>query len=267
MHWGWGDAMEPHHASRAFTDLDLLAIEAQMSLDDRGRLPGTSGIQISVANDGHLLFVGSEVPDALVPALIDAFERSDRTSGPDREPPALAACRTILEPVWSPLSLHASIYYVFDSDTHDLRVEAPASIVRSDGPSIDLLRSLNPGNWKPASWDQLLEGARGPWAMVLVEGQIASICHTPRPLTPRTAECGVWTHPDFRGRGFAAAVTATWADLLKPGGRILVYSTQSDNRSSQRVAARLGLRTIGRTWNLARFEPPAPIHPLNRRSS
>jgi RimJ/RimL family protein N-acetyltransferase len=256
--------MEPRDASRPLTDLELLTIEAEMSMDDRGRLAGNCGVQISVARDGQLLCIGSEVPDTLVPVLIDAFERSARAPAPDQEPPALAACRTILEPACSPLSSHASLYYVIDPH---VRAETPAPVVRSDGPSIERLRHRNPGNWRPESWDQLLDGARGPWAMALVNERVVSICHTPRPLTERAAECGVWTHPDHRGRGYAAAVTATWADILRPSGRILFYSTNSQNRSSQRVTARLGLRHIGWTWNLARSERRAQPHPRNRRSS
>lgn len=255
--------MEPCGGSGSLTDLDLLTIEAGMSTDDGGRLPGNCGVQISVARDGQLLFIGSEVPDTLVPVLIDTFERSARTPAPDQEPPALAACRTILEPACSPLSLHVSVYYVIDSH---VQAETLASIVRSDAAPIERLRRLNPGNWRPESWDQLLDGIPGPWAMALIDERVVSICHTPRPLTEQAAECGVWTHPDYRGRGYAAAVTATWASILRPSGRILFYSTDSENRSSQRVAARLGLRNIGWTWNLARSEQRAQPHPLNRRS-
>lgn len=246
------------------TDLELLAIEAEMSLDERGQLPGTCGVQISVARDGQLLFIGSDVPDALVPALTNAFKRSGQAPGPDREPPALTVCRAILETACTPLAAHASVYYVFQPD---VRAETPAAVLRSDSPSVELLRRLNPGNWPPASWDRLLDGARGPWAMAMVDERVVSICHTPRPLAEKAAECGVWTHPDYRGRGYAVAVTAAWADILRSSGRILFYSTQSDNRASQRVAARLGLRTIGWTWNLATAQPPPEPHPLNRRTS
>ena len=88
--------------------------------------------------------------------------------------------------------------------------------------------------------------------MATVDGRAVSICHTPSHLTERGAECGVWTHPDFRGQRHAPAVTAAWASVLAPSGRYLFYSTEADNRSSQRVAARLGLRLIGWSWNLAR---------------
>jgi RimJ/RimL family protein N-acetyltransferase len=93
---------------------------------------------------------------------------------------------------------------------------------------------------------------------------VTSICHTPGPLAARAAECGVWTRPECRGHGHAAATAAAWAEILRPSGRTLFYSTDADNRSSQRVASRLGLRPIGWTWRLA--PPPDPdassLHPL-----
>src|SRR4029078_8440652 len=85
-----------------------------------------------------------------------------------------------------------------------------------------------------------------------------SICHTPGPLRPRAAECGVWTQPSARGRGYAAATAAVWDDLLRPTGRILFYSADATNRSSQRVAERLRLRPIGWTWRLLAPAPHAP---------
>ena len=103
--------------------------------------------------------------------------------------------------------------------------------------------------------------------MAIVDQKVVSICHTPRPMTERAAECGVWTHPDYRGRGYAAEVTATWADILRSSGRYLFYSTDAANLSSQRVAARLQLRPIGWTWSLARSShgPRDDPHPLSRR--
>lgn len=53
----------------------------------------------------------------------------------------------------------------------------------------------------------------------------------------------MWTHPDSRGRGIAAA------SLVE--GRVLFYSTSSDNLSSQAAAKRLGLRRLGRCGSLS----------------
>jgi RimJ/RimL family protein N-acetyltransferase len=100
--------------------------------------------------------------------------------------------------------------------------------------------------------------------MVRDGDRVVSIGHTPRPLTPRSAECGVWTDPDFRGRGYAAATAAAWAALVRPTGRELFYSTDADNHSSRRVAERLRLRPIGWTWQLHAPAGEVPsAHPLS----
>jgi RimJ/RimL family protein N-acetyltransferase len=258
--------MDARQASQPLTDLELLRIEAEMSMDDRGRLSGTCSVKVSSTRDGQLLFVGSEVPDSLVPALIDAVDRSPLALAPDQEPPALAACREILEAACAPLSVNAGPYYLIEPQ---VRAERRTRIERSDASTSERLRRLNPGNWEPDEWDDLLDGALGPWAMAVAEGRVVSLCHTPRPMTKQAAECGVWTHPDYRGRGYAAAVTAAWADILRASGRCLFYSTDAQNVSSQRVAARLRLRPIGWTWNLGRGDPGPRDnrHPLSRRPS
>jgi RimJ/RimL family protein N-acetyltransferase len=248
------------------TDLELLEIQEEMSMDDRGRLAGVCGVTIAVARDGQALFVGAEVPDALVPALVDAVDRSPLVSAPDIEPPGLAACREILAPCCAPLSMNAGPYYLFEPE---VRTRTRTPIVRSDRAPNGRLRQLNPGNWGEQEWEELLAGELGPWAMAQVDGRVVSICHTPRPMTERAAECGVWTHPDYRGRGYATEVTGTWAEILRPSGRYLFYSTDARNLSSQHVAARLGLRPIGWTWHLGRADPGQHDnrHPLSRQSS
>jgi predicted GNAT family acetyltransferase len=46
--------------------------------------------------------------------------------------------------------------------------------------------------------------------------RVVSICHTPRPVTARAAECGVWTHPAVRGRGYGAAAAGHDNDRVHP---------------------------------------------------
>jgi hypothetical protein len=79
-----------------------------------------------------------------------------------------------------------------------------------------------------------------PWCIILVGDEVAAICQTAR-LADHGAEAGVITVPRFRGRGLAAAVTAAWSRHPELFGRTLYYSTSEANRSSQQVAARLGL--------------------------
>lgn len=142
------------------------------------------------------------------------------------------------------------------------RFSSTVRLARSDTWRGDVLRSANPGNWQPVEWDELLDGTLGPWTIAIEDERAVSICHTPGPMRARAAECGVWTDAAFRGRGYAAAVTAAWAELVRPSGRWLFYSTDADNRSSQRVAERLGLRRIGWLWHLARTDDDR-VHPLS----
>ena len=233
-------------------------------MDERRRLAGLCGVTIAATRDGQALFVGSEVPDALLPALVDAVDDAPPASSPDDEPATLSTCRELLAATCAPLSQRAGPVYLIQPWAP---VETRTRIVRSDEPAVERPRLVNPGTWGEDEWDELLDGALGSWAMAVVDGSVVSITHTPGPMGERVAEVGVWTHPDHRGRGYAAQVTATWADILRPSGRHLFYSTDAANRSSQQVAARLGLRLLGWTWSLLRADPrPRDTrHPLSRR--
>lgn len=248
------------------TDLELLALQAEGALDPAGRLAGQYGIAIACAPGAHALWIGTEVldaaavPDAAAAELAAAFAATAPARDPAAPPPALDRCRRILE-AGRAIEQHAGPNYVFP----DAVPPRPGVLIeRSDRPGRDALRGANPGNWEPVEWDELLDGRLGPWTMVLDGDRAVSICHTPRPLTPRAAECGVWTQLGARGRGYAAATAAVWADLLRPTGRVLFYSTDAANRSSQRVAERLRLRPIGWTWRLRAPDPdPHSVHPLS----
>ncbi|MGE0239001.1 MAG: GNAT family N-acetyltransferase [Parvibaculaceae bacterium] len=88
-----------------------------------------------------------------------------------------------------------------------------------------------------------------PWCMLLAEGEVAAMAFAAR-LSDDGAELGLVTVPKFRGRGFAAEVTAGWSRLPALAKRALFYSTAEDNLASRRVVARLRLRRIGRGFRL-----------------
>jgi predicted GNAT family acetyltransferase len=88
-----------------------------------------------------------------------------------------------------------------------------------------------------------------PWCVALEDGEVAATAFAAR-LGPFGAEVGVYTFPGFRGRGLASAVTACWSSLAGLAGRNLFYSTQTTNRSSRRVAERLGLVRLGASLSL-----------------
>ncbi|MGP3930895.1 GNAT family N-acetyltransferase [Nonomuraea sp. KM88] len=228
-------------------DVDLLAIEIGViwRLDDRGRLPGPEDLVVGVAADDMTAAVGPDVPGALAARLLDLVARG-LPSSPGQPPEVLERCRALL----GEATVSGGPCYLIPPPP--VPFDAPAAeVLRSDDPAhAERVRPLRPANWARDEWHDLLDGRDGaPWAMVAADDQVAAVCHTAR-LTAAGAEAGVWTAPAFRGRGLAAATTATWAGLL-PGTR-LFYSTGADNHSSQRVAARLGLRSIGWLWKLTR---------------
>lgn len=84
-----------------------------------------------------------------------------------------------------------------------------------------------------------------PWCVLLDDdGAVAATAFAAR-LGEQGAEAGVYTFPAWRGRGLAGVVTAAWSRLPALRGRALFYSTAIDNRASQQVARKLGLRQLG----------------------
>lgn len=88
-----------------------------------------------------------------------------------------------------------------------------------------------------------------PWCVIFHDGKLASVALTAR-LSDAGAEVGVVTVAGLRGRGYAAAATARWSALSSLRSRRLFYGTDSTNASSQKVAARLGLRHVGANLRL-----------------
>jgi len=107
-----------------------------------------------------------------VPVLANAFDKTPMPFSLTLEHAAIRGVRELLAPACSPLSLHASLYYVIESP---LRVEIRTPIVRSDSSEAQSLTDLNPGNWAKGEWQELLDGDLGPWAMALVDGRVISI--------------------------------------------------------------------------------------------
>ncbi|UBU16551.1 GNAT family N-acetyltransferase [Nonomuraea gerenzanensis] len=242
-------------------DIDLVRIELGViwRLDERGRLPGPEDLVIGVAADGLTAAVASGVPDDLAARLLALFasshpDTSTRLSTPPSlgiprdlgtPPDVLATCRQLLG--GERVSVTGGPSYLV---VPPVRPGVPVDVLRSDSAEhVQLVRSLpRPSSWEPDEWDKLTTRSAGaPWAMIAEDGRPVSICHSAR-LTPLGAEAGTWTAPACRGRGYAAATTAAWADML-PGIHAF-YSTSADNHSSQRVARRLGLRPLGWFWHL-----------------
>jgi len=227
-------------------ELELLELQYERLFDERRRIRDFYGVTLAEFGGRQMLWIGVDVPDEL------ARELSAETS--------IERCRALLP---TDLPFRTNINYVVEDDVAPPAIEA--QIVRSDAPLPAALRDANPGNWEPVEWDELLDGKLGPWTIAIDGGRVASLCHTPCVPRARAVEAGVWTHADFRGRGYAAAVTSAWIALMRPSYDYIFYSTTVDNRSSQQVSRRLGLRTIGTTSRLGRGkrDDDDNVHPLS----
>ncbi|GJM41237.1 MAG: hypothetical protein DHS20C20_15190 [Ardenticatenaceae bacterium] len=78
-------------------------------------------------------------------------------------------------------------------------------------------------------------------------------------LTEGYGDVGVFTLPQFRGRGLAVAAAALMADWLQRNGRIPVWSCGENNQASLQVAKKLGFVENGRRVYLILQEIQATV--------
>jgi RimJ/RimL family protein N-acetyltransferase len=121
----------------------------------------------------------------------------------------------------------------------------PANVTRLTRSGLHVLHLM--------AWD-LEEAAREferrePYVAVVENGATISLCHSAR-LTDQAAEAGVQTVEAYRGRGYASAVVAGWANTVRATGRIALYSTSWNNLASQGVARKLRLVQYGTDLSL-----------------
>ena len=137
---------------------------------------------------------------------------------------------------------------------HDLPVRGALRLVRSGEPAGEALRERFARDGMPADLFALgfvnVDELWPPWCAVMMDGAIAALAFAAR-LGNASAQCGLSTVPAWRGRGLGAAATAGWSAHPELAGRQLFYSCSSENRSSQRVVQRLGLRLLGATFTVS----------------
>ncbi len=126
------------------------------------------------------------------------------------------------------------------------------------GPAFEFPEKLaDPGDLTLVNDIRQLEGweadeipGRSPIIAIVDDGHAVSACCCAR-QSDVAAEAGVATAADYRGRGYAAKVTAAWALAIRASGRIPLYSTSWDNTASLAVARKLGLIAYASDWSLS----------------
>jgi hypothetical protein len=200
---------------------------------------------------GNIARVRYDVDDRVAQSVLDLVAKAP----PWRDPDVLPGCvEKIVELLAGGQPAETVVAHLIYKLPNGLRHEHPAPIVRGDSPEgRQMLGRLADRGMPDYMVDAGFKDPRDfwePWSVALDGAEIASIAFAAR-LSAIGAEVGVYTFPKYRGRGFAAAVTASWASLDSLNQRALFYSTARSNRSSQRVAARLGLRRIGSSFRIA----------------
>ena len=100
-----------------------------------------------------------------------------------------------------------------------------------------------------AGWTKDEIPYRTPIAAVIEDRHAVSVCFCAR-RTDVTAEAGVETAHEYRGRGLAPRATAAWALAIRASGRVPLYSTSWTNHASLAVARKLGLVPYASTWSI-----------------
>jgi len=194
---------------------------------------------------GNIARVRHDVEDQIALSLLAIAAEEPPWRDPDVLPQCLGKVIDLLSRVQPVVTIGPGVTYRLPNG---LSYEHPALIVRGDSMEGEqMLARLAERGFPQYMLDAGFKGVGDfwePWCVALDGDEIASIAFAAR-IGDVGAEIGVVTFPKFRGQGFAAAVTASWSSLPCLNGRALFYSTQRSNRSSQRVAARLGLRLIG----------------------
>lgn len=86
-----------------------------------------------------------------------------------------------------------------------------------------------------------LDHATAPAALIRDSGRVVALCGY-RPWSESAGDPCVLVHPDFRGRGYATAVTSAVVQAALAGDRLVLYQTLDSYRAAVAIASRLGFR-------------------------
>jgi hypothetical protein len=187
---------------------------------------------------GHAVRFGARMPDGVARRL-EAIIKRQPTAAELRVPASL------VEALRDALTEHAPI--TAEGGGPAYRFPEPLPPPGEAVPLTDANRHLVCETY-PWLYDEIADWQ--PCAAVVRDGAAVSVCFSAR-SGAAAAEAGVETLPDFRGRGYATAVTAAWGAAIQQSGRIPLYSTAWDNLASQAVARHVGLTMFGADLTLS----------------
>lgn len=235
------------------SDFDLLRlqVEALFTHDPNGRIRWSNEPDplpaarffLSRSKQGNLWRFRHDLPENVVRRLEELAVSEPVRDDLRAAPVHLEAYRVVLREHGELEGEFCGPAYRFPDELH-----VPSNVV--------MLTKANVAQWFQGAMDLQTDplNIRGalatgnPCAVVIEQGIVASMCFSSR-MSTRASEAGLETLPEFRGKGYAAAVVAGWARAVRQMGRIPLYSTAWDNPASQRVAQKLGLAVYGAEYS------------------
>ncbi len=220
-------------------DLALLEVQAEtlFTYDGRGR---TLRDNVPEGGPAPRLFVGrtltgdlarfsAVLPESVVAGLVAALAEEPHAQSFQASLATDAPLRAILAE-HSPVTASGSgPTFVFPDE-----IPLPGNVQQITAANVDLVRDGFPDLYRTF--------AAVPLCFAVVrDGAAVAVCFSSR-IGPRATEAEVETLPEFRGNGYAVAVTAVWARAVRAAGSIPLYTTSWENVGSRGVARRLGLR-------------------------
>jgi GNAT acetyltransferase len=232
---------------KELNDRDLMGLHADtlFTYDARGRMLRSNEpdgrpaprLFVGYTTRGYVVRFGELVPDDLAQRIGEIVERQDAVATLHVPPALLTTVREALEQHAHTTKERVGPAYLFPES-----IARSSEVVQVTAANVEVVR-----NTKPWLLNELVDW--WPAFAVVHDGAAVSVCFSSR-IGAAAAEAGVDTIPAFRGRGYAAAVTAAWGASVRDSGRVPLYSTAWDNLASQGVARRLGLIMFGAdaTW-------------------
>lgn len=225
-------------AYAVLSDLELLdlKIDALFRFDAAGRILGSNEqdpqpaprLYAACTRQGHRRRFGQGMSNELAALLEQLLRQTPASTELTDAALPLEPLRELLRSGAELPSYSSGPAYRFPDD---IRQAAEATLITPDNAGI-LLPHF--------PWTATELPYRLPCAAVVADGVAVSLCCSSR-NTARAAEAGVDTIDAYRGRGYATAVTAAWAQAVRASGRIPFYSTWWENHASRGVARSLGL--------------------------
>lgn len=220
-----------------------LQVSNLFQLDASGRLVSTNEtppfaaprLFLGRTHQGNVWHLRHDLPAGQVARLESLLENEPPLGEPDNEPGCLGPAIAILAHDQPVTSIHRGPAFVFE--TAPVADSGTRPLASGDV-------TLYHPQLQEMGWSEAPNESQQPFIVIEVDGTVVSICHSSR-SSPEAAAAGVSTAPDYRQRGFARRVVASWAAEVMGGGRTALYSATWDNAASRTIAAGFELHFFG----------------------